>query len=182
MNTTNEIDPATYPGKWISSTTLDQKSSRAILLKYGDRNIPDKTIHYLRRLTNSCYWKKTTDGVHGFMERRDTDASLRTIARHVVCSVNTLLHHMQIAEDLGLVTINHLPDGSITHSLHLDPMLKWLPSKECEKVEEEADRNHRSWHKRAQRHQQRMKTDVEYAMLHTSPAEFFAGVEEVAND
>lgn len=177
MSTTNEIEPTTYPGKWNSATTLDQKTSRAILLKYGEGNIPDKTIHYLRRLTNSCYWKRTTDGIHGFMERKDTDASLRTIARHVACSVNTLLHHMQIAEDLGLVTINHLPDGKITHSLHLDPMLKWLPSKECEKVEDEADHNHRSWHKRMQRHEQRMRTDLEYEMLHSDPAEFFAGVQ-----
>lgn len=110
----------------MTLTTLDQKTNRELLKKYGPGNLESKTIGLLRYLDKNCYWRVKTAESY-VVDRRDFQVSLQTIADHLGCAVNTVVDHISKAKEKQLVTVNKLPNGRVSFSIHLDPM-KNLPT------------------------------------------------------
>lgn len=114
----------------MTKTTLDQKTARIFLKKYGPINLEPLTIQLLRYFATNCYWLRSSkDGKDSFRDRRDFEVSLPAIATHLGCAEKTALRHIGIAEQKGLITVNRREEGKNSYSLHLVPMKEWTESK-----------------------------------------------------
>jgi hypothetical protein len=145
----------------MTATTLDQKTSRALIKRYGKGNLNTLEIALLKYLSTGCYWM----GKKAFKTPIDFQVSAETISQNLGCARNTTLKIITDCEDLGLITVNRPEGERITYGLHVQSMKKWGTSDVYERRAKDARNNQKAHQHRMRTHNHKVETDPEYAAL-----------------
>ena len=124
-------------------TELTQRKCNSLLNKKAKGVLEPLTLALLRYFVNRCYFNVPTkemevsitgtvtvqDTKKKHKEYRDYEVSLQTISDYIGVYPKTAQHHIDIAVELKLLTVNRPEGGRVSYSLHLDPMMKWKDAK-----------------------------------------------------